>query len=271
MVLALQSSPSRSTLLEASEVVASNQIRLSGAAKSSSEGSRSLQDRTLYAIYAVALAVSISTWFLAIRAPLWLDETISYFVIKGRFSEILSRQGWPGVPAYPYLLWLWSKAVGTGEIALRISSVLAMLGAVYLLYRCARELFNWDVAVIAAVVFCLHPIVNSESIDVRPYPFAALAITTSIFTLVRLRHNNSNWLAALFGLSAACIVYFQFLFVVILPALVSCFFAIKVADRKTLWRQFGIALVAFALAFLPVIPGLLYMFRTSAVHVYASA
>ena len=52
-----------------------------------------------------------------------------------------------------------------------------MLGAVYLLYRSARELFDWDVAVIAAVVFCLHPIVNSESIDVRPYAFAALAIT----------------------------------------------------------------------------------------------
>jgi uncharacterized membrane protein len=222
-------------------------------------------------MYALALVASISTWFLAIRAPLWLDETISFFVIKGRFSQILSRQGWPGVPAYPYLLWLWARAVGTGEIALRISSVLAMLGAVYLLYRSARELFDWEVAVIAAVVFCLHPIVTSEAIDVRPYPFAALAITASIFALVRLRHNNSNWLAALFGLSAGCVVYFQFLFVVILPALVICFFAIKVADRKTLWRQFGVALVAFALAFLPVIPGLRYMFHTSGVHVYAAA
>ena len=135
----------------------------------------------------------------------------------------------------------------------------------------ARELFDWDVAVIAAIVFCLHPIVYSESIDVRPYAFAALAITSSIFALVRLRHNNSNWLAALFGLSAACIVYFQFLFVVILPALVLCFFAVKVGDRKTLWRQLGVALVTFALAFLPVIPGLQYMFHTSGVHVYAVA
>jgi hypothetical protein len=214
------------------------------------------------------MGVAISTWFIAIRAPLWLDETVSFFVIKGGFSEILPRQGWPGVPAYPYLLWFWAKAVGTGEIALRVSSVLAMLGAVYLLYRSARELFEWDVAVIAAIIFCLHPIVNSESIDVRPYAFAALATTSSIFILVRLRHNNSNWLAALFGLSAALIVYFQFLFGVILPALFICFFAIKVGERKTLWRQFGVALVAFALAFLPVIPGLQYMFHTSGVHVF---
>ena len=72
-----------------------------------------------YPLYALALAVSISTWFIAIRAPLWLDETVSFFVIKKGFSEILSRQGWPGVPAYPYILWLWSKAVGTGEVMLK--------------------------------------------------------------------------------------------------------------------------------------------------------
>ena len=60
------------------------------------------------------------------------------------------------------------------------------------------------------------------------------------------------------------------MFVVILPALVICFFAIKDADRRTLWRQFGVALATFALAFLPVIPGLQYMFHTSGVHVYAA-
>ncbi len=230
-----------------------------------------IQDRTAYVVYVLALPLAISIWFLAIRAPLWLDETVSYFVIKGRFSEILSRQGWPGVPAYPCLLWLWARAVGTGEIALRISSVLSMLAAVYLLYRSARELFDWDVAVIAAVVFCLHPIVVSEAIDIRPYPLAALAISASIYALVRLRHNDSNWLAALFGLSAACIVYFQFLFIVILPALVLCFFAIKDAPSRILWRQFSVALFTFALAFLPVIPGLRYMFHTSGVHVFAEA
>ncbi len=222
----------------------------------------------LRAIYILGLVVSISTWFIAIRAPLWLDETVSYFVIKGGLREIFSRQGWPGVPAYSYFLWLWAKMVGTGEIALRISSIVAMLGAVYLLYRSARELFEWDVAVIAVVVFCLHPIINSESIDVRPYAFAALAITFSIFALVRLRNNDSNWRAAIFGFSAACIIYLQFLFAVILPALVISFFAIKDGDSNTRGRQFGIALVAFAIGFLPVIPGAQFMFHTNSTHVF---
>ncbi len=146
--------------MEAPKVLSETQAETFGARRTQPDWFPETQDGTAYVIYALALTLAISTWFLAIRAPLWLDETVSFFVIKGGFSEILSRQGWPGVPAYPYILWLWVKAVGTGELALRISSVLAMLGAVYLLYRSARELFDSDVAVIAAIVFCLHPIIN---------------------------------------------------------------------------------------------------------------
>jgi mannosyltransferase len=93
--------------------------------------------------------------------------------MKGGFSKILARQGWPGVPAYSYFLWLWTEAMGTGEIALRIPSLLAMLGAAYLLYRSAQKIFDHDVAIIAAVIFCLHPVVILESIDVRPNAFGA--------------------------------------------------------------------------------------------------
>ena len=257
--------------MEASEVLSETRAGASPTRQAKPVGSRSFRDGARYALYALALAVSISTWFIAIRAPLWLDETVSFFVIKGGFSEIMSRQGWPGVPAYSYILWLWTKAMGTAEITLRIPSILAMLGAAYLLYRAARELFDWDVAIIAAVVFCLHPIVIFESIDVRPYALGALAITFSILTLVHLRRSNSNWLAALFGLSAACIVYFHFLFMVILPALAICFFALKIGDRKSSGRQLVVAPLAFAVAFLPVIPGLQYMFHTSGAHSFAEA
>ena len=50
-----------------------------------------------------------------------------------------------------------------------------------------------------------------------------------------------------------------------------CFFAIKTGDRKIQWQQFGIALAAFTLGFIPVIPGLRFMFHTSGTHVYDEA
>ena len=229
-----------------------------------------IQDRVLYAIYALTLAVSISIWFIAVRAPLWLDETVSYWSISGGFRQIWARSVESlSFPAYFYMLWLTDAVFGGKEFVLRIPSILAMLGAVYLLYRAARELFDRDAAIIAAVVFCVHPIVIFAAIDVRPYAFGVLAINASILALVRLRDNKSNWLAALFGLSAACIVYFHFLFTVILPALAICFFAIKIGDRKALWRQGAVALAAFALAFIPVIPRLQYLFHTSGNYVFA--
>ena len=236
------------------------------------EGLRSILARVSNAIYLLAIAVSISVWFIAIRAPLRLDETGSYWQISAGFSGIWPRQFLSlSFPAYSYILWLSTKLIGTSEIALRIPSILAMLGAVYLLYLAACELFEREIAFIAAIVFCLHPIVVFASIDVRPYAFAVLATNAAILILLRLRSSSSIWLAALFGLTAAWTVWFHYIFGVILPALILCYFVVKAGDRKNLWRQFGIALIAFALAFLPVVPELLNMFRTSNTHVFELA
>jgi len=235
------------------------------------QGQRLSYERVVVLVYALAVLVALSLWFLAIRAPLWLDETHSFYLIKRGVAEIMSRQGWHVHPFYPYVLWLWSEAMGTGEVALRIPSVLAMLGAAYLLCRAAWELFDRDVAIIVTVIFCLHPIVIFESIDIRPYAFAALAINASILALVYLRHNESNWLAALFGLAAGCIGHFLFLFTVILPALAVCFVAVKTGDRKIAWRQGGVAVAAFALVSWPVVSVLRLMFQSRSTHVFEDA
>jgi hypothetical protein len=230
-------------------------------------GRPSLYERGICAFYALALFIAISTWFIAVRAPLWIDETGSYWLISKGLWEILPRQGSTSLPVYSYFLWFSTEIFGISEIALRVPSILAMLGAVYLLYLAARELFERDIAFIAATVFCLHPIIVFASIDARPYAFAALTTNTAILILLRLRRSNSIWLAALFGLTTACIVWFQYLFINIVPAMVLCFFVIKNCDRRILWRQFGAALAGFTLAFLPVIPGFINLFNTAKSHV----
>ena len=226
-------------------------------------------ERLWRAMYSLALVISVALWFIAIRAPLWLDETISYFTIKAGAAKILSRQGWPGIPAYPFLLWLWTRATGTGEVSMRLLSVAAMLGAVFFLYRAARELFDWDVAMIAAVLFCLHQNTVFSAIDIRPYPFAALAINACIYTLVRMRRLSHPWLAALFGVLAAMILYFQFLFAVILLPLCLCLLLLNAGDRKTRLTRTAIAAGAFVVAILPVLPGAWYLFHSTGAHVFA--
>ncbi len=234
--------------------------------------SRPILDHAIFAIYALALAVSISVWLIAVRSPLWLDETGSYWQIDAGFWGIWARQFQSlAFPAYACILWFSTKILGASEVALRIPSILAMLGAVALLYRAAREVFDREIALIAVIIFCLHPIVIFESIDVRPYAFAALATNAAIFLLLRLRRSDSLLLAALFGSSAAAILWFQYLFAVMLPALLLCFFVVKIDNRRAMWRQFLTALAAFAIVFLPAVPGLLYLFHTASTHVFEPA
>src|SRR5580658_7714384 len=107
---------------------------------------RPSSDTWLAGAYGLALLACLSVWFLAIRAPLWTDETLSYWQIAGGFKQIWSRsiQG-NSFAAYAYVLWLTKVLFGSSEFVLRIPSIIAMLAAVYLFYRCARELFAWDV------------------------------------------------------------------------------------------------------------------------------
>jgi mannosyltransferase len=217
--------------------------------------------------YGVALAACISVWFLAVRAPLWTDETLSYWQIAGGFKQIWSRsvQG-NSFAAYAYILWLTKTLFGDKELALRIPSILAMLAAVYVLYRCAREMFDWDASLIAAMLFALPRAVVFAAIDVRPYPFALLVTNLTIFLLLRWMKTRSTVYAALLGISSAGIFYFHYLFASILLGLVVYYLLTRASSLRADVRQIGIALGCFAIVMLPVLPRLRYIYETRATH-----
>src|SRR5271157_5355112 len=148
--------------------------------------SRPKHDTWLAAAYGVALLVGLSEWSLAVRAPLWNDETLSYWQIAGGFKQIWARsiQG-NSFAAYAYILWLTNMLLGNRELVLRVPSILAMLTAVYVFYRCARELFAWDVSLIATLLFVLPRGIAFAAIDVRPYPFALLVTNLTILLFLR--------------------------------------------------------------------------------------
>lgn len=225
-----------------------------------------------YAIYGICLGLAIGIWFLAVRTPLWLDETGSYWQISAGFSQIWPRQYiCLAFPAYSYILWFGSQLLGVSEVALRVPSILAMLGAVYLIYLCARELFGREMGLVAAIIFSANPIVIFESIDARPYAFVALATNAAIYVLLKLRKSDSVLLAGIFGLFCALILYFHFLGAVVLPALLLGFVLLKPGQGKAFWWQFWTALIVFAGAFLPLLPGLEHLFRTGRTHVFETA
>jgi 4-amino-4-deoxy-L-arabinose transferase-like glycosyltransferase len=234
--------------------------------------SRPQYETWLAMAYGVAILVCLSVWFLAARAPLWTDETLSYWQIAGGFKQIWARsvQG-NSFAAYAYILWLTKTLFGNRELVLRIPSILAMLGAVYVFYRCARELFDWDVSLIATVLFILPRGIAFAAIDVRPYPFALLVTNLTVFLFLRWIKTNRTLYAALLGIASAGIFYFHYLFASILVALTTYYLIARRRSLQADLRQIGVALGCFSIFLLPVLPRLKYIYQTRTTHSFAPA
>jgi mannosyltransferase len=220
-------------------------------------------------LYPAALLASLSIWLVAVRAPLWLDETLSYWQVSGGFSKIWSRSvQMPSSFAYLYILWFVKSVLGSQEIALRIPSLLAMLAASYFLFRAAQEIFDTEIAFISCILFCLNANVVFAAIDVRPYAFALLMTNLAIFALLRWTARNDMRYAILCGAGAAGILYFQYLFGAILPAFAIYYLALRGRSIRASAGQLAALLSSFALVCAPLIWPFVELFRTRQAHVF---
>lgn len=213
-----------------------------------------------------ALIGAVLVWLVPIKSGLWFDETISYWQISSGFGPIWSRQG-TSFPAYSYILWAWTRVFGTTEIALRIPSILAMLAAVFVLYRAARELFDFEIGLASCVLFSLHPIVIFAAIDARQYAFAVLTLNCAILMLLRWIRTHSTRHAVLLGLSSGLMFYFQYLFGTALLAFGLVLLATRAWKAPEFPRQFVSASAAFCFVMLPVFSRLVFLVNSRQDHV----
>ena len=219
-------------------------------------------------VYPVSLLASLSIWLLAVRAPLWVDETLAYWQVSGGFGRIWSRSAqMPSSIGYLYTLWFARSILGSQEIALKIPSMLAMLGAAYFLFRIARELFGREIAFLTCIFFCTHPDVVFAATDARPYAFALLATNLAIFLFIQWMTRHEMRYAILFGIAAAGILYFHYLFGAILPAFAIYYLAMRGRSIKADIRQLAAVLVTFTLLAAPLMVRVVSLFRTRQTHV----
>ena len=219
-------------------------------------------------IYPAALLASLSIWFLALRAPLWLDETLAYWQVSGGFAKVWTRSLlMPSSVGYLYILWFAKSILGSSEMALKIPSLLAMLGAVFFLFRSARELFDRETAYIASVFFCLETNVVFAATDARPYGFALLATNLAVFAFIRWMANPTMRRAILFGAAAAAVLYFHYLFAAILPAFAIYYLVARGRSLKQDAQQLAAMLVSFGVLMLPLLVRVTNLYQTRVTHV----
>ena len=144
--------------------------------------------------------------------------------------------------------------------------------AVYVFYRCARELFDWDVSLIATMLFILPRGIAFAAIDVRPYPFALLVTNLTIFLFLRwmknqpdrctLRSSASRRQASSTSTICSPAFWWRSPFII-------C--STRRSSLRADLRQIGIALGCFAIFLLPVLPRLKYIYQTRTTHSFAAA
>ncbi len=133
------------------------------------------------------------------RSPLRGDEafTIRYESVPP--AEMFQRVAW--VEFFPFGalfgFWGWSSLVGTGELAMRMFSVLGNLVGVAGLYAFTRRLLRSDrVPLVAAFLFAINPHQIWHAQDVRNYAIWAGFSIVSLWLLLRAaeRSRRLDWL-----------------------------------------------------------------------------
>src|SRR5579871_1118115 len=98
-------------------------------------------DPGLIAFYSVLLAYVLWFWIIPLRNSFWLDEALLVSAIRGKtlIENITANYLTATQPmAYGALEWLLSR-IGSGEILLRVPSVIASLATLWLCFRIAKD------------------------------------------------------------------------------------------------------------------------------------
>lgn len=161
----------------------------------------------------LSLAFLVRLWIVPLGSSLSLDEFGTWWASNGGLGEILSRARlFPQSIPYVGVVWLARTLGGSGEIALRLPSLLAAGLAGYCLYRLGMALVDRETGLLAAGIFVGFRQICFAAADARPYSFAVLAAIGAVWMLVRWLERGRAADAVAYVLLATAAVYFQYLF-----------------------------------------------------------
>lgn len=147
----------------------------------------------------IAAALLVFAISMALRMPscyesFWLDELHSAWSVWGSLSEVGPRAvAGHQTPFYFLGLWIWKQFVGDSELALRLSSVLAMsLASVILLIGVAR----WSRSLAAGITSGLVLAIENNAIffgtELRPYATVVLCSSIAHVAFLALLETESR-------------------------------------------------------------------------------
>lgn len=160
---------------------------------------------------AVLLVVIAVRSFL--RESLWLDETITAWIVRDGWREVIERattfQGQS--PLYYLVVWATTRLTGLSEIALRAPSVVCLAASAWVFFRLLARRFEPAVCW-AATAFFISFTQVLLCLSARPYALALLCAVCSFFFWSGWRATRSNGQLVGYVIFSALMVLTHFLF-----------------------------------------------------------
>jgi hypothetical protein len=204
----------------------------------------------------IVFGIAAVAWIPHLPDSLWLDETLTYWVVKDGLVATLDRAvHYQSQAAYYALMWFWTRIAGTSEIALRLPSLLAAFGVCVALARLGRRLTrDRETGWLAVVVFVSGWNAFRESVDARSYMpglFVLLIVTLGLVRWIDEGRWREVWICGVLG---ALLPHLHVFYALVYPAFGLYAVLRWPGPRKDLLPQLGVffgLLVLGALLFLP--------------------
>jgi hypothetical protein len=164
-----------------------------------------VRDRHYQLLGAITLFGGILRFATLGARSYWADEAETVYLVRqslrGAFSDALNVESNP--PLYFVLTWLWSRLLGTGEVAMRSLPALAGTATILVAYGVAAKLVSRRAGLIAALLTSVSPLVVWHAQDARPYAFLIFFSGLSLLCFVHLLDDPRPGMLAWWALASA--------------------------------------------------------------------
>jgi uncharacterized membrane protein len=206
---------------------------------------------------------------LIVTRSIWLDEAISIAQAQLPFHEMMARlTGDVHPPLHHAVLWLTVRLLGTGELAVRLPSIIAGTLLIPTLYGAGRDLYDRRVGLVAAMFGTVAPIAIWYSQEARMYSIFMLFSLIAVWAQVRVLRSGRPGAWIVYSIATAALVWTQY-FALLQVAVQQAAFAVSFwRRRRARWRlalAWAGSIVVILLLLIPLRPLL-----ESQVHAYVS-
>jgi O-antigen/teichoic acid export membrane protein/4-amino-4-deoxy-L-arabinose transferase-like glycosyltransferase len=198
---------------------------------------------------------------LMLTRGLWVDEAISVAQAQLPLGQMLDELRWSDVhpPLHHLILWVTVRIAGTGELVVRLPSILAGAALVPVLYLLGRDLYGRATGRIAAAAGAVAPFLVWYSQEARMYSLFMLAATVAVLGQVRVLRSGSlpDWV--LYTVATAAMAWTQYFAIIPIAVQQIAFIGFMWHRRqepgtRRFARAWAGSLVAIVLVIAPVTP-----------------